>query len=262
MKGIRGKVAIVTGGATLIGEAVASALITEGAHVLIADIDIERGAAAADRLGPAARFLPTDITDDAHIAAAVACAVDAFGGVDYVVNCACTYVDNGAASTRAEWHQALDVNLVGAAMVLQACQPEMAKRGGGAVVNFTSISGKFAQAGRWLYPISKAAMAQFTRNAALDLAGERIRVNSVSPGWTWSSIIETLSGGDKAKADHVAADYHILGRLGMPEEVARVVCFLLSDDASFVTGADYACDGGYSAVGPEGVGAAITRLTD
>ncbi|ANQ85129.1 short chain dehydrogenase [Azoarcus olearius] len=260
MKGLDNKVAIVTGGATMIGEAVARDLIAHGGRVVLADIDADKGAAAADRLGAAARFIRTDVTDDAAIAACVAGTVAAFGGVDFLVNCACTYVDNGAASTRAEWLQAFNVNVAGAAMMLQTCRPEMVKRGGGAVVNFASISATSAQAGRWLYPMSKAAIQQFTRSAALDLAADHIRVNSVSPGWTWSSIIETLSGGDKAKADKVAADYHILGRLGLPEEVAQVVSFLLSDHASFVSGADYACDGGYTALGPEGSAAAITRL--
>lgn len=262
MRGIAQKTAVVTGGATMIGEAVAAALIDAGARVVLADIERDKGAAAADRLGPAARFVATDITDDNTVATCVAQTIEAFGGVDYLVNCACSYVDNGAASTRAEWLQSYDVNVVGAARMLAACRPEMAKRGGGAVVNFGSISARVAQAGRWLYPVTKAAMLQFTRSAALDLAAERIRVNSVSPGWTWSSVIETLAGGNRAKADAVAADYHVLGRLGLPEEVARVVLFLLSDDASFVTGADYACDGGYSALGPEAAGAAITRLTN
>ena len=260
MKGIQGKVAIITGGATMIGEAVAADLIRYGARVVIADINAEEGPRVATRLGSAARFHMTDIADDAQIAACVAVATEHFGGVDFLVNCACSYVDNGAASTRAEWLQSCNVNIVGAAMMLQACRPEMIKRGGGAVVNFSSISAAVAQAGRWLYPVSKAAMVQLTRNAALDLAADRIRVNAVAPGWTWSSVISAISGNDKAKADAVAADYHILGRLGLPEEAAQVVSFLLSDHASFVTGAEYACDGGYGAVGPEGVGAAIARL--
>ena len=257
---MQGKVAIVTGGATMIGEAVVAALAAAGCKVVIADIDAAKGPQVAQRHA-GSRFVATDVADDGSIAACVADTVKTLGGIDYLVNCAASYVDNGAASTRAEWNQSWNVNVVGAAMLLQACVPHMAARGGGAVVNFASISAFAAQTGRWLYPISKAAMLQFTRNAALDLAEQKIRVNSVSPGWTWSSVIEGMSGGDKAKADAVAADYHMLGRLGLPGEVANVVAFLLSEQASFVTGSNYACDGGYQALGPEARTAAIGRLT-
>lgn len=256
---MKSKVAIVTGGATMIGEGVVAALVAEGCQVVIADIDTTKGPQVAQRHA-GSRFIATDVSDDASIAACVAETAKALGGIDYLVNCAASYVDNGAASTRAEWNQSWNVNVVGAAMMLQACAPHMQKRGGGAVVNFASISAFAAQTGRWLYPISKAAMVQFTRNAALDLAAQKIRVNAVSPGWTWSSVIEGMAGGDKAKADAVAADYHILGRLGLPSEVANVVAFLLSDKASFVTGTTYACDGGYQALGPEARTAAIGRL--
>jgi NAD(P)-dependent dehydrogenase (short-subunit alcohol dehydrogenase family) len=117
-----------------------------------------------------------------------------------------------------------------------------------------------AQTGRWLYPVGKAAMVQLTRSMAMDLAGEGVRVNSVSPGWTWSAIMDQLTGGDRAKTDRVAAPFHLLRRVGDPAEVANVVLFLCSDLASFVTGADYACDGGYSAMGPESYEPAIPKL--
>ncbi|SOY70692.1 SDR family oxidoreductase [Cupriavidus taiwanensis] len=261
MQGIQGKTAIVTGGATMIGEAVIAALVSAGANVVVVDIDEQGGNQVAERHAAHCRFVAVDVTSDAAISACIAETVNAFGGIDLLVNCACTYVDNGAASTREQWLESYNVNVVGAAMMLQACVPEMKKRGGGAVVNFASISAGVAQSGRWLYPITKAAIQQFTRSAALDLAPDNIRINSVSPGWTWSSVISALSGGNKAKADSVAADFHPLGRLGKPEEVAQVVLFLLSDAAGFVTGTDYACDGGYGALGPEGRQAAIQRLT-
>jgi NAD(P)-dependent dehydrogenase (short-subunit alcohol dehydrogenase family) len=147
-------------------------------------------------------------------------------------------------------------------MAAKAVHPYLLARGGGVIVNFASISSKVAQTGRWLYPVSKAAIVQLTRNMAMDLAGDNIRVNSVSPGWTWSKVMVELTGGDRAKTDRVAAPFHLLGRAGGPEEVANVVLFLCSDDASFVTGADYAVDGGYSAMGPEQAEPAIPKLAE
>lgn len=260
MKGLSGKVAIVTGGATLIGAAAVARLNDCGVRVAVLDID----AAGAERLAaanpPSRMALACDITQDAAVAAAVAAVAERFGGVDLLVNLACSYLDNGLQSPRAEWHTARDVNLVSAIMVARAVHPHMVRRGGGAIVNFTSISAKVAQTGRWLYPVGKAAMVQLTRSMAMDLAGEGVRVNSVSPGWTWSAIMDQLTGGDRAKTDRVAAPFHLLRRVGDPAEVANVVLFLCSDLASFVTGADYACDGGYSAMGPESYEPAIPKL--
>ncbi|MFN3642865.1 MAG: SDR family oxidoreductase [Gemmobacter sp.] len=256
MRGLDGKVAIVPGGATRIGQAVVDAFRAAGTRVMVADINAEAGAAMVrDGVG----FTLCDLRDDAQIAALVAATTAAFGRIDFLVNVACSYLDNGAASTRAEWLESFDVNVVGSVMLMQAARAELA-RNRGAIVNFGSISSRVAQTGRWLYPVSKAAILQLTRNQAMDLAPEGIRVNAVSPGWTWSNIMDQLTGGDRAKTDRVAAPFHLLGRTGHPEEVASAVLFLCSDEAAFITGTDIRVDGGYTAMGPERADPAIPLL--
>jgi NAD(P)-dependent dehydrogenase (short-subunit alcohol dehydrogenase family) len=255
---LRDRTVLITGGATLIGAGVARCFREAGARVVLADIDAEGGQAVAR--GLEADFVATDITRDEQIEACVDAVLKRHGRIDALVNLACSYLDNGLASPRAEWQQALDVNLVSAVMMARAVVPHMQAAGGGAIVNFSSISSRVAQTGRWLYPVSKAALVQVTRSMAMDLAPMNIRVNSVSPGWTWSAVMDRLSGGDRARTDAVARPFHLLRRVGDPEEVGHVVVFLCSDKASFVTGADWAADGGYSAMGPESYEPAIPKL--
>lgn len=257
---LTGRTAIVTGGSTLIGRGVATALHREGARVVVADIDEEGGHTLVDMLGERASFRKTDITHDDELTNLAEEVGRDHGGIDILVNLACSYLDNGFETTRADWLSALEVNLVSSAMAVQAVHPWLMRSDHAAIVNFTSISSKVAQTGRWVYPASKSAMVQLTRSMAMDLIADGIRVNSVSPGWTWSAIMDGLSGGDRVKTDAVAAPFHLTSRVADPIEVGNVVAFLVSDAASVVTGADWAADGGYSALGPERAIAAIPQL--
>ncbi len=258
MRGLKDKVVIVSGGATLIGAAIARAFVAEGAKVVIADIDSTGGMTLVAELGETTRFVATDVSRDADIDTCVQATVKAFGRIDCLVNVAAVYADNGPASPREDWEKAFAVNVFGAAMFLRACRPHMAR--GSAVINFGSTSAGVAQAGRWTYPATKAAVLQLTRSAALDLAADGIRVNAVSPGWTWSGILDQISGGDRDKVNTVARPFHMLGRIGDPAEVADAVLFLASDHARFITGSNLPVDGGYAALGPEQATSPISEL--
>jgi len=253
MRGLKDKVAIIPGGCTKIGRAVVDAFVAAGVKVMVADI------APGDGFAKGVGFQSCDLRDDDQIAALVAATKKQFGRIDFLVNVACSYLDNGAASSRADWLESLNVNVVGSVMLMAAAQEELAKNRG-AIVNFGSISAHVAQTGRWLYPVSKAAIIQLTRNQAMDLAPMGIRVNAVSPGWTWSNIMDQLTEGDRAKTDRVAAPFHLAGRVANPEEVASAVLFLCSDEASFITGTELRVDGGYTAMGPEQALPAIPLL--
>ncbi|OYO11017.1 short-chain dehydrogenase [Enemella evansiae] len=255
-KPLAGRTALVTGGATLVGQGVVRALHADGAEVVVVDIDAEGARPLVEELGVG--FERVDITDDTALADLVADQ----DRIDIVVNLACSYLDDGADTSRQDWLSALDVNVVSAVQLVRAAREKLAASGHGAVVNFTSISSSVAQTGRWVYPATKATLVQVTRSMAMDLAGDGIRVNSVSPGWTWSKVMDTLSGGDRARTDRVAAPFHLTGRVGDPIEVGRVVSFLVSDSASVVTGANWAADGGYSAMGPEQAVPAIPQLSE
>ena len=246
-----GKVALVTGGASLLGAAIVRAFHGAGAAVSSADLDAPRGAAVAATLGARALFTRCDITDDAALEALVTATCDRFGGIDFLLNSAATFLDNGIDSSRADWLKSLNTNVVSGVRLARLVAPVMQARGGGSIVNFSSIAGRFGAAGRFLYPASKAALKQVTRNEAMELAPFRIRVNAISPAWTWSDPLKVLSGDDRARADAVGAKTHPLGRIGDAEEIADVLLWLCSDAASWITGADIPVDGGYAMLGPD-----------
>jgi NAD(P)-dependent dehydrogenase (short-subunit alcohol dehydrogenase family) len=249
MPELGGRVAIVTGGNSHLGSAIASAFVAAGAAVVVAARDEERGVAVAAELGDRAFFVRTDLAEDASIAGCVAATLERFERIDFLVNNAVVYADHGVDSSRKEWLAGLNVNVVGGAVFVREVMPHMAP--GSAVVNIGSVGGKFGAAGRAIYPASKAAVLQLTKNQAVDLAPRGIRVNSVSPGWTWSDPLARMTDGSREVADRAAATTQPLGRAGDASEVAAAVCFLCSPEASFITGTDVAVDGGFSMLGPD-----------
>ena len=244
---MNGRVAIVTGGNSHLGKAIARAFVGAGASVVIAARDAERGAAAAADLG--ALYVQTDLAEDASIEACVAATLERHGRLDFLVNNAVAYIDGGLETTREDWVYALNVNVAGTAVFVREASRRMEP--GSAIVNLGSVGGKFGAAGRSVYPASKAAILQLTKNQAVELAPRGIRVNSVSPGWTCSDPLSRMVDGNREAADRAAATTQPLGRAGDAEEVGAAVVFLCSPAASFITGADLAVDGGYSMLGPD-----------
>lgn len=238
------KVAILTGAATLLGAEVAGGLVEAGARVLLVDIAEKQLEEVARSLGEGAVAHAADVRDDDAVSRIPAKAEASFGQVDILVNMAAIYDDAGVNSTRAQWIATIDVNLISAALMAQACVPLMKRQGGGTIVNITSAAGKIPRAGRWTYPVSKAGLLHLTRVMALDLAVDGIRVVSVSPGWVWSNPIAKMFGNDRAAAEQAASHHHMLPRMADPGEIAQGVVFLCSPAAAFITGTDLAIDGG------------------
>ena len=245
----------------MFGEAVARRFAAFGAAVTIADISDE-GARIARDLGDRGHFSRMDIGVDREVERAVAETAAQFGGIDFVINMAASYVDHGIETSRDDWLLSLNVNVVGAARMVREAHPHMKQRGGGAIVNFGSVGGKTARVGRWAYPTSKAALIHLTRCQAADLASDNIRVNSISPAWTWSRPLREAANDDRQLAQRFAADLHMLPRFADPSEVGEAVLFLCSEHASFITGSDLACDGGNSALGPDGLRSALVELRE
>ncbi|MEW5974186.1 MAG: SDR family oxidoreductase [Acidobacteriota bacterium] len=253
----KGKVAIVTGGSFGIGRAVVEELCKEGAAVGFSGIEAAGDGVAAELQanGYDVLFFQGDMADDTFCRKIVTETVARWGVIHYLVNNAFSFIAKGLTATADDWERALQVGPVAFARMAQYAVEHM-KQQGGAIVNLSSISAFIAQPDRWTYNAAKGAVHTLTKCMALDLAPFGIRVNSVSPGWIWTREVDKGAEGDRSKWEPVWGQFHMLERCGNPIECAGPILFLLSDDASFITAADLAIDGGYRGLGSEGLGKA------
>ena len=246
-----GRVALITGGGTGIGRATALAFATNGARVVIAGPDDGTGqdvVAEVKRLDGEAEFVRTDVTNADDAAAMVAATVERFGGLDYAFNNAgmeATTVPL-AEVTPEEWHRVLDVNVTGVFLSMKYEVPAMVARGGGAIVNASSVLGLVGSSNGALYAASKHAVVGLTRCAALDDAASGVRVNATAPGMIDTPMIDRTAA-NMGVAKELFGGSHPLGRMGAPEEVAEAVIWLCSARSAFVTGSVLAIDGGWTA---------------
>lgn len=248
------KVALITGAASGIGEACARKMAAAGASLVLTDINHSAVAALADELGregTQAAALQHDVTQPGDWENAVALAVDTFGGLDILVNNAGIAGDNTDLMNLdlEKWHSVLSVNLDGVFLGLRYSGPALERRGGGSVINISSILGKVGFPGAAPYCASKGAVTLLSKSAALEWAPLKIRVNSVHPGFVETPLVRDALAEreDGAEMAELLVAAHPMGRLGLATEVASAVTFLASDEASFMTGSELVIDGGYTA---------------
>jgi NAD(P)-dependent dehydrogenase (short-subunit alcohol dehydrogenase family) len=243
------RVALITGGNRGIGLATARLFAQEGARVMLFARDQAKGESEAESISNA-RFVQGDVTKAEDCRRAVEESIQALGGLDILVNCAGIIFRNRTIeqTTEEEWDATFDVNVKGAFLMCKYAMPHLRERKG-CIVNLSSYVGLVGFRGASAYAASKAAIINLTRSMALDHAREGIRVNAVCPGSVDTEMIHAAweKFGDVEEARRLWSEKHPLGRIAQPEEVAQAILFLASDDASFITGAALAVDGGLTA---------------
>ncbi|MGE3179413.1 MAG: SDR family NAD(P)-dependent oxidoreductase [Vicinamibacterales bacterium] len=254
MDRVKGKVAIVTGGARGIGRAACRRLAQEGARVAIVDVNEADGRSLAEELtavGWPAAFWTLDVTREDEVARVFAEVVARFGRLDVLVNNAgVTGVSKPTHElTEAEWDAVMGVNVKGVFFCTKHAVPALRQSGGGSIINLSSVYGLVGAGDVPPYHAAKGAVRLMSRNDALVYAADRIRVNSVHPGFIWTPMLEEFAAaqGKPAAMRRVLDARHPVGHCGEPDDIAWGIVYLASDESKFVTGSELVIDGGYTA---------------
>ncbi|HHY65720.1 MAG TPA: glucose 1-dehydrogenase [Alicyclobacillus sp.] len=244
---LQDKVAVITGGGGGIGRTTAVLLASEGAMVVVTDIDRENGFKTVDRIkqeGGKAFFIEHDVTEEKQWVHVVQETLNTFGTIDVLFNNAGIYIIKPVASiTLDEWNHLMAVNVTGVFLGLKHVLPVMATRRSGSVINASSVAGLVGFPGDTLYGASKGAVRILTKAAAAEYAPYRIRINSIHPGYVRTGMAEYAAASAQKTLDELAAACP-MGRLAEPLDIAQVVLFLASDESSYITASEFVIDGG------------------
>jgi NAD(P)-dependent dehydrogenase (short-subunit alcohol dehydrogenase family) len=243
---LAGKVAIITGGGSGIGKAIAMAFVREGAKVVIAGRDSKKLDLAAAEIGPDCLAVSADVSSAGSVEKLVSATLGRFKQINVLVNNAAVLLPGTAESLSEEdLDQTFDINVKGLWLMSRAVLPHMRVAGGGSIVNIGSVLSMVGARNRVAYSASKGAVMAMTKAMALDHAAEKIRVNCIAPGIVETEMVARFSTDENARKQRVAL--HPMGRFGQPAEIASAAVFLASDESAWTTGSVITVDGGYSA---------------
>jgi len=243
---LTGKVAVITGGGSGIGKAIAQAFAREGAMVVIAGRDSKKLEQAAAEIGEECLAVSADVSKTSDVQRLVDAALGKFHGINVLVNNAAVLLPGTAESLSEEdFDQTFNINVRGLWLLSRAVLPQMRAAGGGSIINIASVLSLLGARNRVAYASSKGAVMAMTKAMALDHAAENIRVNCICPGIVATEMVARFSTGENARKQRIAM--HPMGRFGQPEEIASAAVFLASDESGWTTGSVMTVDGGYSA---------------